>query len=202
MTTGFHFWQSQPIDRVIPPWLVNLCLPTMSPHTNGTRHLSHWFIGGKIKGGGSNGSKSKRWTKWVVSKKCHTKHVELMQAGLTMLEPKHWQLTDSKRGHSLLLTFHLTSRFKWVQPMTSWKHNNKLLILIFPSSKHWLNTPYQPCESSNLSKGKIEEIKKKERACGSKKEHTTLYLVVLNCIIKSLHFKVLSTVILHLKKNG
>ena len=32
-------------------WLVNPRLPAMSPHANGTRHQSHWFISGKNKGG-------------------------------------------------------------------------------------------------------------------------------------------------------
>ena len=49
---GFYFWQSQPLDRVTPPWLLNLRLPAKSPYANGTRYLSHWFISGKIKGWG------------------------------------------------------------------------------------------------------------------------------------------------------
>ena len=32
MSMGFHFWQSQPLDRVMPSWLVNPHLPTISPH--------------------------------------------------------------------------------------------------------------------------------------------------------------------------
>ena len=31
MSRGFHFWQSQPLDRVTPSWLVNPRLPTLSP---------------------------------------------------------------------------------------------------------------------------------------------------------------------------
>ena len=41
MSGGFYFLQSRPLDRVKFPWLVNPCLPAMSPHANGTRHLSH-----------------------------------------------------------------------------------------------------------------------------------------------------------------
>ena len=50
MPRGFHFWQSQPLDRVTPspPWLVNPRLPAMSPHGNGTRHLSHFYQGKRM----------------------------------------------------------------------------------------------------------------------------------------------------------
>ena len=57
MYSGFHLWHSQPLDRVTPPWLANPRPQAMNPHANGTRHLSHWFIGGKIKGGGRDGGK-------------------------------------------------------------------------------------------------------------------------------------------------
>ena len=36
-------------------WLVNLRLRAMSPHANGTRHQSQWFISGKNKGEGGEG---------------------------------------------------------------------------------------------------------------------------------------------------
>ena len=55
MSRGFHFWQSQPLDKVTPPWLVHLCLPAMSPHTNWNSDPWHWFIRGKIKGGKGGG---------------------------------------------------------------------------------------------------------------------------------------------------
>ena len=43
-------WQSQPLDRVKPRWLVNqhLADAAMSPHANRTRYPSHSFISGKI----------------------------------------------------------------------------------------------------------------------------------------------------------
>jgi len=50
MSRDFHFLQSQPLERVTPPWLVKPRLPAMSSHANGTRHLSHCFISEK-KGG-------------------------------------------------------------------------------------------------------------------------------------------------------
>ena len=50
ISRGFHFWQRQHLDRVRPPWLANPRPPAMSPHTNGTRHQSHWFISGKKRG--------------------------------------------------------------------------------------------------------------------------------------------------------
>ena len=46
-----YLWHSQPLDRVTPPWLANPRPPAMSPHAKGTRHLSHWFNSGRIKGG-------------------------------------------------------------------------------------------------------------------------------------------------------
>ena len=57
MSRGFHLWHSQPLDRVTPPWLANPRPPAMSPHANGTRYLSHWFVSGRIKGEGRNGGK-------------------------------------------------------------------------------------------------------------------------------------------------
>ena len=50
MSRGFHFWHSQLLDRVTPPWLANPHPPAMSPQANGARHLSHRFISGRIKG--------------------------------------------------------------------------------------------------------------------------------------------------------
>ena len=46
----------------MPQWLANLHLPAMSPHTDRTRDLSHWFISGKKRGviGVKNGPKAKR----------------------------------------------------------------------------------------------------------------------------------------------
>ena len=57
MSRGFHLWHSQPLDRVTPPWLANPCPPAMSPHANGTRHPSHWFNSGRIKGGRDKGKR-------------------------------------------------------------------------------------------------------------------------------------------------
>ena len=57
ISRGFHLWHSQPLDRVMPPWLANPCPPAMSPHANGTRHLSHWFNSGRIKGGRDGGKR-------------------------------------------------------------------------------------------------------------------------------------------------
>ena len=54
---GFLLWYSQSLERVTPPWLANPRPPAMSPHANGTRHLSHWSISGKIKEGGRDGRK-------------------------------------------------------------------------------------------------------------------------------------------------
>ena len=31
MSRGFHLWHSQPLDRVMPPWLANPCLPARAP---------------------------------------------------------------------------------------------------------------------------------------------------------------------------
>ena len=36
--------------RFMTPWLVNLCLSATSPDANRPKHLSHWFISGKVKG--------------------------------------------------------------------------------------------------------------------------------------------------------
>jgi len=60
MSRGFHFWHSQPLDRFTPPWLENQHPPAISLHANGARHLSHWFISGKIKGGRDG---VKEWSK-------------------------------------------------------------------------------------------------------------------------------------------
>ena len=57
MSRGFHLWHSQPPDRVMPPWLADLRTPAMSPHANGTRHPSHWFNSGRIKGGRDGGKR-------------------------------------------------------------------------------------------------------------------------------------------------
>ena len=57
MSRGFHLWHSQPLDRVTPPWLANPRPPAMSPHANGTRHPSHWFNSGRIKGGRDGGKR-------------------------------------------------------------------------------------------------------------------------------------------------
>ena len=37
MSRGFHFWHSQPLDRVTTPWLANPRPPAMSPHANGAK---------------------------------------------------------------------------------------------------------------------------------------------------------------------
>ena len=50
MSRGFHFWHSQPLERVTPPWLANPHPPAMTPQANRARHLSHRFINGRIKG--------------------------------------------------------------------------------------------------------------------------------------------------------
>ena len=139
MSGGFHFWHSQPLDRVTPPWLENPHPPAMShprrprgshsgrekrrdesfqvrakeplgtyshrtvsknssrcwlPHANQIRHLSHWFISGKIKGEGwgeKNDPKAKR-REWPPGKRCN-EHMEVMQARLTALELNDWPLT-------------------------------------------------------------------------------------------------------------
>ena len=49
-------WQ---LDSVTHSLLVNSHLAAMSPHTNGTRHLSQWFIREKLKGG-------KGWVKGTI----------------------------------------------------------------------------------------------------------------------------------------
>ena len=54
---GLPPWHSQPLDRVAPPWLANPRPPAMSPHANGTRHPSHWFNSGRIKGGRDGGKR-------------------------------------------------------------------------------------------------------------------------------------------------
>ena len=95
MSRGFHLWHSQPLDRVTPPWLANPRPPAMSPHANGTRHPSHWFNSGRIKGGGGMGEKNDPKAKrreWLPRKHC-TEHMEVMQPRLTALEPNDWLLT-------------------------------------------------------------------------------------------------------------
>ena len=57
MSRGFHLWHGQRLDRVTPPWLANPRPPAMSPHANGTRHPSHWFNSGRIKGGRDGGKR-------------------------------------------------------------------------------------------------------------------------------------------------
>ena len=52
-----HLCHSQPLNRVMPPWLENPRPPAMSPHANGTRYLSHWFISGRMKGGRDGGKR-------------------------------------------------------------------------------------------------------------------------------------------------
>ena len=101
MSKGFHLWHSQPQDRVTPPWLANPRPPAMSPHANRTRHLSHWFNSGGIKGGTDGGKKNDPKAKrreWPP-RKHFTEHMEVMQARLTALEPNDWP-----RPRSLLLT--------------------------------------------------------------------------------------------------
>ena len=39
MSRGFHFWHSQPLDRVTLPWLANPRPPAMSPPTPSRRDL-------------------------------------------------------------------------------------------------------------------------------------------------------------------
>ena len=55
MSRGFHLWHVKPLDRVTPPRLANPCPPAMSPHTDGTKHLSRWLNSGRIRGGERDG---------------------------------------------------------------------------------------------------------------------------------------------------
>lgn len=54
-----------------------------------------------------------RLKKRVDNRKCCTKHMELMEARLTVLEQPHWPLTDNMDGTVLLVVnyveVHLTS---------------------------------------------------------------------------------------------
>ena len=52
---------NQPLNRVTPQRLLNLCLLAMSPHANGTRNLSLLFVSGKIKGRGGGGILTIKW---------------------------------------------------------------------------------------------------------------------------------------------
>ena len=50
---------SQPLDRILPPWLANPRNPAMSPHS---RHLSHWWNSGGEKNKGMGGGEDAKWT--------------------------------------------------------------------------------------------------------------------------------------------
>ena len=92
MSRGFHFWQSQPLDKVTSPWLVHLCLPAMSLHTNWNRALWHWFISEKMKGEGwgqMHNPKANQ-SKWLPRNAVLGTYMELMG-----LEPPKWPLTRS-----------------------------------------------------------------------------------------------------------
>ena len=56
MLRGFHFGQTQPIERVMPQWLINQCPSAIGPHANGTRHLRcHTDLSVENKVGGEMG---------------------------------------------------------------------------------------------------------------------------------------------------
>ena len=91
---------AQPAPRRTTPWLVNLHFPATSPHANGTRHLSHWFIGE------------------AAARKCCTKCMEMTQARLIALEPLHCPLTNNACPHSMFLTvlnfIELHLKYTWI----------------------------------------------------------------------------------------
>ena len=55
MSRGFHFLQSQSLDRVTSLWLVNPRLPAMSPNANGPGAGHTDLSVEKIKGAGGGG---------------------------------------------------------------------------------------------------------------------------------------------------
>ena len=93
MSRGFDVWQSQPLDKVIPPWLLNPRPLAMNPYANGSRHLSHCFMSENNKGG-------EQWGRGMVQRPneetLYRKHMEMMQARLTALEPSHLPLADAR----------------------------------------------------------------------------------------------------------
>ena len=60
---------SQPLDRILPPWLANPRNPAMSPHS---MHPSHWWISGRKKNEGWEGGGRR-------SSNCSTDHCTKIQ---------------------------------------------------------------------------------------------------------------------------
>ena len=117
MFRGFFFWHSQSLDRVTPPWLQNLHPPAMSPLANGTRHLSHLFTSGKIKGG--RGDEGKRMIQRLNEESGHQENAVLStwrwckQCWLRLSQTSdRWP-----HPHSSLLTvlnkFNIIKWYKW-----------------------------------------------------------------------------------------
>jgi len=132
MSRGFHFWRSQPLDRVTPPWLANPRPPAMSPHTNGTRYMSYCFISGKIKGGRDGGKRiiqrlneeSGRQENAVLSTWRWCKQGWLRLSQMT----DHWP-----RPHSSLLT--VLNKFNFIKiGHGSQAYVLELMFLIFEGS--------------------------------------------------------------------
>ena len=85
-----------------------------------------------------------------------------MQARLTMLEPMHWQLTDNKRGHSLLLTaLHFIYRQDLVE-YSPWQAENTIINCWFSSSPP-LNTDWihltSPASHRIFQKAKLRKLR-------------------------------------------
>jgi len=55
VSRDFPFWHSRPLDRVVPPWLANLCLPAPQPMEPGTCHTD--LSVGNMVGGARDGCK-------------------------------------------------------------------------------------------------------------------------------------------------
>ena len=106
----------------------------MSPYVNGTKHLSHWYISGKLGreqvGGGGSEAQSKGWTKQVAAMKAL--HILLStwswckQGWLCLRHHTDcWLITED--GTPLVVncvTFHLTS-FESLAIALYWQQDRK-----------------------------------------------------------------------------
>ena len=145
MSRGFHLWHSQPLDRVTPPWLANPCPPAMSPHANGTRHLSHWFKSERIKGGRDGG---KRMIQRLNEENgCQGNTVLSTWRRCKQGWPHLSQTTDCwPRPHSLLLTVlnkYLFNLILLEHYMATWRYK---ISFCFSLLKERFHISKRPCQ--------------------------------------------------------
>ena len=151
MSRGFDLWHSQPLDRVKPPWLANPCPPAMSPHANGTSHLSHWFKSERIKGGRDGG---KRMIQRLNEENgCQGNTVLSTWRRCKQGWPHLSQTTDCwPRPHSLLLTvlnkylFHLILLEHY---MATWKYKISFFFFTQREISH-LQATMSACKESGV----------------------------------------------------